>query len=87
MRGARRNASFSGGEALAIARSGELPGREGRRPEADLLWSDQNVAAESGYRRYAIVDEAMLRDAAVKVAARRGQSPGQSEVVVSEAVS
>ena len=33
---------------------------------------------ESVYRRYAIVDEAMLRDAAVKLAARRGQSPGQS---------
>jgi hypothetical protein len=29
---------------------------------------------ESVYRRYAIVDEAMRRDAAVKLAARRGQS-------------
>jgi integrase len=42
---------------------------------------------ESVYRRYAIVDEAMLRDAAVKLAARRGQSPGQSGVVVIEPVS
>src|SRR5258705_5345848 len=39
---------------------------------------------ESVYRRYAIVDEAMLRDAAVKLAARRGQSPGQSGVTVIE---
>jgi integrase len=31
---------------------------------------------ESVYRRYAIVDEAMLRGAAVKRAAHRGQSPG-----------
>jgi integrase len=42
---------------------------------------------ESVYRRYAIVDEEMLRDAAVKLAARRGQSPGQSGVVVIEPVS
>jgi integrase len=42
---------------------------------------------ESVYRRYAIVDEAMLRDAAVKLAARRGQSPGQSGVVVIEPAS
>ena len=42
---------------------------------------------ESVYRRYAIVDEAMLRDAAVKLAAHRGQSPGQSGVVVIEPVS
>jgi integrase len=42
---------------------------------------------ESVYRRYAIVDEAMLRDAAVKLAARRGQSPGQSGLVVIEPVS
>ena len=33
---------------------------------------------ESVYRRYAIVDESMLRDAAMKLAARRGQSAGQS---------
>jgi hypothetical protein len=32
---------------------------------------------ESVYRRYAIVGEAMLRDAAIKLAERRGQSPGQ----------
>ena len=32
---------------------------------------------ESVYRRYAIVDKAMLRDAAIKLAERRGQSPGQ----------
>ena len=43
--------------------------------------------AESVYRRYAIVDEAMLRDAAVKLAARRAQSPGQSGVVVIEPAS
>jgi hypothetical protein len=42
---------------------------------------------ESMYRRYAIVDEAMLRDAAVKLAAHRGQSPGQSGVVVIEPTS
>lgn len=42
---------------------------------------------ESVYRRYAIVDEAMLRDAAAKLAARRGQSPGQSGLVVIEPVS
>jgi len=42
---------------------------------------------ESVYRRYAIVDEAMLRDAAVKLVARRGQSPGQSGVVVIEPAS
>jgi hypothetical protein len=42
---------------------------------------------ESVYRRYAIVDEAMLRDAAVKLAAHRGQSPGQSGVVVIEPTS
>jgi hypothetical protein len=42
---------------------------------------------ESVYRRYAIVDEAMLRDAAVKRAARRGQSPGQSGLVIIEPVS
>jgi len=42
---------------------------------------------ESVYRRYAIVDEAMPRDAAVKLAARRGQSPGQSGVVIIEPVS
>ena len=42
---------------------------------------------ESVYRRYAIVDEAMLRDAAVKLAARRGQSPGQSGLVIIEPVS
>ena len=41
---------------------------------------------ESVYRRYAIVDEAILRDAAVKLAARRGQS-GQSGVVIIEPVS
>ena len=39
---------------------------------------------ESVSRRYAIVDEAMLRDAVVKLAAHRGQSPGQSGVVVIE---
>src|SRR5262249_14550193 len=37
---------------------------------------------ESVYRRYAIVDEAMLRDAAVKLAARRGQRPGQSGLAI-----
>jgi integrase len=42
---------------------------------------------ESVYRRYAIVDEAMLRDAAVKLAARRGQSPRQSGLVIIEPVS
>jgi hypothetical protein len=42
---------------------------------------------ESVYRRYAIVDEAMLRDAAVKLAARRGQSPGQSGLAIIELVS
>ena len=42
---------------------------------------------ESVYRRYAIVDEAMLRDAAVKRAARCGQSPGQSGLVIIEPVS
>ena len=42
---------------------------------------------ESVYRRYAIVDEAMLRDAAEKLAAHRGQSPGQSGVVIIEPVS
>src|SRR6267142_1343347 len=42
---------------------------------------------ESVYRRYAIVDEAMLRDAAVKLAARRGQSPGQSGLAIIEPVS
>jgi integrase len=42
---------------------------------------------ESVYRRYAIVDEAMLRDAAVKLAAHRGQSPGQSGVVIIEPMS
>ena len=39
------------------------------------------------HRRYAIVDEAMLRDAAVKLAARRGQSPGQSGLAIIEPVS
>jgi hypothetical protein len=43
--------------------------------------------AESVYRRYAIVDEAMLRDAAVKLAARRGQSPGQSGLAIIEPTS
>ena len=42
---------------------------------------------ESVYRRYAIVDEVMLRDAAVKLAARRGQSPGQSGLVAIEPAS
>jgi hypothetical protein len=42
---------------------------------------------ESVYRHYAIVDEAMLRDAAVKLAAHRGQSPGQSGVAVIEPTS
>src|SRR5262245_33944959 len=37
---------------------------------------------ESVYRRYAIVDEAMLRDAAAKLAAARGQSDGQSGLAV-----
>ena len=37
---------------------------------------------ESVYRRYAIVDEAMLRDAAAKLAAARGQSAGQSGLAV-----
>jgi hypothetical protein len=32
---------------------------------------------ESVYRRYAIVDEAMLRDAAVKLAAHRGKVLGK----------
>jgi hypothetical protein len=42
---------------------------------------------ESAYRRYAIVDKAMLRDAAVKLTAHRGQSPGQSDVVIIEPTS
>ena len=42
---------------------------------------------ESVYRRYAIVDEAMLRDAAGKLAAGRGQSAGQSGVPIIEPVS
>ena len=42
---------------------------------------------ESVYRRYAIVDEAMLRDAAAKLSARRGQSPGQSGLAIIEPVS
>jgi Phage integrase family len=42
---------------------------------------------ESVYRRYAIVDESMLREAAVKLAARRGQSTGQSGVVIIEPMS
>jgi hypothetical protein len=37
---------------------------------------------ESLFRRYAIVDEAMLRDAAAKLAAARGQSAGRSALVV-----
>jgi len=37
---------------------------------------------ESVYRRYAIVDEAMLRDAAAKLAAARGQSAGQTGLAV-----
>ncbi len=37
---------------------------------------------ESVYRRYAIVDEAMLRDATDKLAAARGQSAGQSGLAV-----
>ena len=41
---------------------------------------------ESVYRRYAIVDEAMLRDAADKLAARRGQRLGQSGFMVIEPV-
>jgi integrase len=41
---------------------------------------------ESVYRRYAIVDETMLRDAAVKLAARRGQSSGQSGLTIIEPV-
>ena len=42
---------------------------------------------ESVDRRYAIVDEAMLRDAAVKLAAARGQSVGQSGLAVITPVS
>ena len=42
---------------------------------------------ESVYRRYAIVDAAMLRDVAAKLAAARGQSAGQSGVPVIEPVS
>ena len=43
---------------------------------------------EAIYRRYAIVDEGMLRDAAAKLAraARAGQSPGQSVVPIVPAV-
>jgi len=42
---------------------------------------------ESVYRRYAIVDEAMLCDVAAKLAARRGQSPWQSGLAIIEPVS
>jgi Phage integrase family len=42
---------------------------------------------ESVYRRYAIVDESMLPEAAVKLAARRGQSAGQSGVAIIEPMS
>jgi hypothetical protein len=42
---------------------------------------------ESVYRRYAIGDETMLRDAAEMIAAHRGQSAGQSGLVVIEPIS
>jgi hypothetical protein len=42
---------------------------------------------ESVYRRYAIVDEAMLCETAVRLAARRGQSPRQSGLATIEPVS
>ena len=42
---------------------------------------------QSVYRRYAMVEEAMLRDAAAELAMRRGQIPGHSGVVIIEPVS
>src|SRR5882724_7423074 len=42
---------------------------------------------QSVYRRYAMAEEAMLRDAAAKLAMRRGQIPGHSGLAMTEPVS